>query len=73
MSTLILPGHPLFDLTLQTPRPDFWAKDKTEEFAMVVDSDSGLMRPATRKELNEYVCGGEYDERLAAIGENDDY
>jgi len=71
---LILPGHPLFDLTLATARPPGWADHSHdgEGVAMVVDPDSGLMRPANAKEVDEYVWGGEYDERLEAIGENAD-
>jgi len=30
-------------------------------------SDSGLMEPVSHKELDEYLYGGEYEERLEAI------
>lgn len=73
MSLLILPGNPLFDLTLLTPRPDWKdiaAKDG-DTYAFVVDANTGLTRPATSNELEEYLYGGEYDERLSQINELD--
>lgn len=68
---LILPGNPLFNLTLATATPPGWRESATEEVCMVVDPFSGLMRPATRKEMEEYVFGGEYDERLKEIGDDE--
>lgn len=67
---LILPGHPLFNITLLTPRPD-WQQtaSQDEQYAFVAEPDSGLMRPATQKELEEYLYGGEYDERNDEIDE----
>lgn len=67
---LILPGHPLFDITLLTPRPD-WRQTaaQDEQYAFVVEPGSGLSRPATQLELEEYLYGGEYDERLEEIDE----
>ena len=72
MSRLILPGNPLFDITLLTPRPDWREKANADgdTYAFVFDADSGLTRPVTNQELEEYLYGGEYDERLAQI-END--
>ncbi len=69
---LILPGHPLFDLTLMCPRPD-WHETaaKDNQYAFVAEPYSGLMRPATQDELEDYLYGGEYDERLVEIGEDD--
>ncbi len=71
MTRLILPGNPLFALTLLTPRPDWREKANADgnTYAFVVDADSGLTRPATSQELKEYLYGGEYDERLGQIGE----
>ena len=76
MSRLILPGNPLFDITLLTPRPDWQDKANADgdTYAFVVDADSGLTRPATSQELEEYLYGGEYDERLAQIDDDlDEY
>ena len=66
---LILPGNPLFDLTLATSRPDWRdtaARDGTT-YAFVAEAGSGLMRPVTESELEDYLYGGEYDARLAEI------
>ncbi len=75
MTRLILPGNPLFDITLLTPRPDWREKANADgdTYAFVVDADSGLSRPATSQELEEYLYGGEYDERLGQIGELEEY
>ncbi len=71
MGKLILPGNPLFDITLLTPRPDWQEKANADgnTYAFVVDANNGLTRPATSEELEEYLYGGEYDERLAQIEE----
>ena len=67
---LILPGHPLFNLTLLTPRPDWQGvAAEDEEYAFVAEPGSGLMRPATQRELEDYLYGGEYDERLEDLEE----
>ena len=66
---LILPGNPLFDLTLATPRPD-WRDTAVRDgntYAFVAEPGSGLMRPVTESELEDYLEGGEYDARLAEI------
>lgn len=68
---LILPGHPLFNLTLATPRPDYQDKAARDgnTYAFVAEPNSGLMRPVTSEELEEYLYGGEYEERLDEIDE----
>ncbi len=55
MTELILPAHPLFDITLLTPRPDWREKANADgnTYAFVVDADSGLTRPATSQEVIE--------------------
>lgn len=70
MGLLYLPGDPGFEETLLTPRPDWHhvaAKDG-DTYAFVVGSN-GLACPVTADELDEYLEGGEYDERLADIDE----
>jgi hypothetical protein len=70
---IILPGDPEFDWTLITPPPDWRqaaAKDP-DGFAFVVES-CGLVRVATGDDLEEYLYGGEYDERLKEIGESEE-
>jgi hypothetical protein len=73
MSSLILPGHPLFDETLGEAIPPNWREVAARErgICFVFCSESGLMRPATAAEITEYLEGGEYDERLAQIEEDD--
>lgn len=66
----MLPGDPGFEETLMTPRPDWRtvANCDGDSYAFVVGED-GLARPVTSSELEEYMEGGEYDERLTQIGE----
>lgn len=61
---IILPGDPGFDETLGTALPPGW---EDHACTFVVDSQSGIMRPATPDELDDYLYGGEYQERLEAI------
>ena len=65
---LILPGDPRFDFTLAYPPPIGSAQ---EDIAFIADSQSGILRAATRKEVEEYLFGGEYDERLQQIEASD--
>lgn len=71
MNDLILPGNPLYDLTLDTAiRPD-WRSHRNVSTGGIymIKSNDGLMRPATNEELIEYLYGGEYDE---VFDEDDD-
>lgn len=75
-TVLILPGHPLFDRTLATAKPPGWknyaaTKGDGDYVAFVADAGSGLLRPANWKEIQEYDQGGEYDERLKNLGDED--
>lgn len=72
-SKLILPGHPLFDLTLATPPPDWKAiaQSEGEMVDFVLDAQTGLFRTATAEELEEYLSSGEYEEAIAP-GEDED-
>ena len=72
MGLLYLPGDPGFDETLLTPRPD-WQQVAARDgatYAYVV-GESGLARPVTSSELEEYLEGGEYEQRLMQIDELD--
>lgn len=74
-SRLILPGDPEFNFTLGTVRPPNWRETAARDGNTVVfltDAGTGIMRPATSEEAWEYIHGGEYDERLAAIDDDDD-
>lgn len=73
---LILPGDPLFDLTLSTAFPPDWraVADRLGDAPIFIASaGSGVLRPATPEERAEYLYGGEYDERLEEIGDDEDY
>ena len=75
MSKLILPDNPLFHQTLACCKPPGWqqvAAKGNDWHAFVADANSGILRPVTYEDMIEYVAGGEYEERLSAIGENDD-
>ena len=67
-SVLILPENPLFDWTLATAPPP---GSQGVNF-LVADSESGILRPATNSELQDYLYGGEYDDRMRAIGDSAD-
>jgi hypothetical protein len=73
---LILPGDPLFDLTLATAIPPGWrqtADQCGQQVAFVAaPGDGGLLRPATPAELEDYLEGGEYDDRQAELEDQDD-
>lgn len=64
---IILPGDPIFDWTLfSCPPPGRQA----DQLYFVVDAETGFMRPANQKEVNEYIYSGEYDARLQNIDDN---
>ena len=70
MSLIMLPGDPGFNETLLTPRPD-WEEVAARDgntYALVVGED-GIARPVTSIELEEYLEGGEYEQRLMQLGE----
>lgn len=75
-SRLILPGDEEYDLTIGSIMPFDWreyAYKNFGEIAFISDSQSGLLRPANKKETDEYLHGGEYQERMLAIGDEEDY
>ena len=69
---LILPGHPLFDVTLATPPPDWKVKQEksNDGINFVKDLETGIFRSVNDQELTEYLCGGEYEE---VMSEYDDW
>jgi len=72
---LILPGDPEFDRTLACPPPNWQqvAARHRGEFAFVARSGSGLLEPVSYQELDEYLEGGEYAQRLQESGQDDTY
>lgn len=70
---LLLPGDPEFSRILATPPPNWSHFARSEpDFAFVVRADTGLLEPVGQADLDEYLEGGEYDDRLAEIEESND-
>lgn len=72
---ILLPGDYYYDLTLATSAPGDWqvtAAQDSNGYAFVADVDSGLMRCVTGCQLEDYLYGGEYEQRLISIGESID-
>lgn len=72
---LILPGHPLFDITLATPPPDWKVKQQgvSDPLNFVKDALTGIFRTVTPDELEEYLYGGEYDEVIGEVEEEEEW
>lgn len=71
---IILPGDPDFDWTLSTSIPPNWrevADQLGHDCALVAEVGSGLLRPVSTAELFDYLFGGEYDERMQEIGDEE--
>lgn len=75
-SGLILPGHPFFDEYLYSTLPPGWRDYAfhNPDFAFVGKSGSGILEAVSEEDFEEYIEGGEYDERLEEMGDyfNDD-
>lgn len=72
---LILPGTAEFDWTLGRNLPPNWqqvAEQHHGAFHFVARAGSGLLEPVSTDELEEYLEGGEYDERLMEMGDEDE-
>lgn len=61
MNLILTPGSPGFYDCLQNPIIAHQLNGGRDQY-YVVDAESGLLRPATERELTEYLEGGEYDE-----------
>ncbi|MBD1925760.1 hypothetical protein H6F74_05615 [Trichocoleus sp. FACHB-90] len=69
---LVYPGDPDFESVLGSILPFDWREEAWKscgDYCFVADSESGLLRTATPAETREYLEGGEYEERLASIGD----
>jgi hypothetical protein len=74
MTEIILPDNPLFYDTLFRFQPPDWFSKASQDgnsIRFVFRKNTGLMEAVTEEELEEYLNGGEYEERLEDIG--DDY
>ncbi|NER32021.1 MAG: hypothetical protein F6J89_31555 [Symploca sp. SIO1C4] len=68
---LILPGNPWFEITLATLLPDWQqaAAIDGNTYAFVASAEDGLLRAVTSNELEDYLNGGEYEERLKQMND----
>lgn len=74
MAHLILPGDPEFDFCLGAILPPNWKQAPTVEsggHAFVARAGSGILQPVTEQELDDYLYGGEYEERLQELGDDE--
>lgn len=74
ISPLILPGTLEYELTLGHCIPPDWKAEADRlsgQFAFIASSDTGLLRPCSAEELEDYIEGGEYEERLRNSGQDD--
>ncbi|NEO86193.1 MAG: hypothetical protein F6J87_18340 [Spirulina sp. SIO3F2] len=76
MSSIILTreNYPFFDEDLATlpPVEQFTSNGDRQSTHFIFAPGEMVMRPATPEELFEFIHSGEYDQRLAEIGEDDD-
>jgi hypothetical protein len=72
---LILPGTPEFDHTLGRNLPPNWQAVSAQNggsYHFVARSGSGILELVDDRALEEYLEGGEYEERLIEIGDEDE-
>lgn len=71
---VILPSDPGFYELLSQFLPPGWQQVRSKhhgEFVFVFRAGSPLMEPVGMDEFDEYFGGGEYDDRLAEIEDDD--
>lgn len=76
MSNLILPGNPLFDLTLSQSLPPNWSEISNQnggQCAFVVRSNTGIMEAVSDPDLDDYLYGGEYIERSEQVEDSEHF
>lgn len=66
---LYLPGDPEYEWTLGNRLPPC---PLTDDHVFVARAGSGLLEPASESEMQEYLLGGEYDDRLSEIPDDDE-
>ena len=62
---LILPGNPLYLTTINRPAPGDYLRSDSD--AYVIRKNSLLMELVNENELDDYLEGGEYEDRLEVI------
>jgi hypothetical protein len=71
---ILLPGDPGFQEILGMALPPGWRGERDRlhgEYAFVADAQTGMLRTASEAELLEYIEGGEYEQRLEALGDEE--
>ncbi|MCT7971083.1 hypothetical protein [Laspinema olomoucense] len=68
-SLILTPDDPEFSQWLGIPPPTWQAEieSRSGDCVLVADAASGLLRPASSRETDEYLYGGEYDERRLSL------
>jgi hypothetical protein len=71
---IMVPGDPGFQEILGMALPPGWRGERDRhsgDFAFIADHETGLLRPCSFEELDEYIEGGEYEARLEALGDEE--
>jgi hypothetical protein len=70
---LILPGNPLFSETLDhfIPPDSRQLAEKEGGMYLAASPETGLLVPRTQQGMIDYVLGGEYDERLTQLEDDE--
>ncbi len=72
MSQLILPGNPLFNISLATLPPG-WQNSASNSPKFIVRSNgAGLLEQVDDRQFQDYVHGGEFDQRLNELDDDED-
>lgn len=63
--SIMTPDDPGFSSWLGIPPP---IQSERQETVFIAEPISGVLRAASWRETDEYLLGGEYEERMIAIG-----
>lgn len=71
---IMTPDDPDFSAWLGMPPPTWQSEieSRSGECVLLADAESGILRPASWQETDEYLYGGEYDERMLSLLEVED-
>lgn len=71
---IITPDDPEFSQWLGIPPPTWQSEleSRSGECVLVADAASGILRAVSWKETDEYLYGGEYEERMLSLGMDDE-
>ena len=71
---LLLPGDPGFQEILGMALPPGWQQSAAKhsgEFVFMANSETGALRVGSFDDLDDYIEGGEYEQRLENSGQDD--